>query len=165
MGGTGPGRRYATEQVNHAYAVLLASQFQRFCRDLHTEAADRVAAAVHDPHVQRVIRRQFDVGRQLDRGNANAGNLGSDFGRFELRLWDALIAHRGRNRGRQADLETLNRWRNAIAHQDFDPARLGTAALRLSRVRQWRRTCDGLAGDMDLVVGSHLRTMPGVASW
>jgi hypothetical protein len=34
VGGTGPGRRYATQQINQAYAVLLASQFQGFCRDL-----------------------------------------------------------------------------------------------------------------------------------
>jgi hypothetical protein len=37
VGGTVRGRRFATEQINHAYAVLLASQFQSFCRDLHTE--------------------------------------------------------------------------------------------------------------------------------
>src|SRR5579884_2178893 len=37
VGGTGPGRRYATQQINQAYAVLLSSQFQAFCRDLHTE--------------------------------------------------------------------------------------------------------------------------------
>src|SRR2546426_8652738 len=37
VGGTGRGRRYATEQVNHAYAVLLTSQFQGYCRDLHSE--------------------------------------------------------------------------------------------------------------------------------
>lgn len=28
IGGTGPGRRYATRQINFAYAVLLASQFR-----------------------------------------------------------------------------------------------------------------------------------------
>ena len=38
VGGTGPGRRYATQQINQAYAVLLASQFQGYCRDLHTES-------------------------------------------------------------------------------------------------------------------------------
>jgi len=28
VGGTGPGRRTATQQINQAYAMLLASQFQ-----------------------------------------------------------------------------------------------------------------------------------------
>ncbi len=31
VGGAGRWRRYATEQVNHAYAMLLSSQFQGFC--------------------------------------------------------------------------------------------------------------------------------------
>lgn len=44
VGGTGPGRRYATQQSNQAYAMLLASQFQGFCRDLHTESVDQVMA-------------------------------------------------------------------------------------------------------------------------
>jgi hypothetical protein len=30
VGGSGPGRRYATQQINQAYALLLASQFQGF---------------------------------------------------------------------------------------------------------------------------------------
>lgn len=38
VGGTGRGRRYATEQVNRAYALAVAAQFQGFCRDLHSEA-------------------------------------------------------------------------------------------------------------------------------
>jgi len=46
VGGTGPRRRYATEQVNNASAVLLSSQFQKFCRDLHSEAADHIARIV-----------------------------------------------------------------------------------------------------------------------
>ena len=40
VGGTGRGRRYATQQINQAYAVLLSSQFQGFCRNLHEECAD-----------------------------------------------------------------------------------------------------------------------------
>lgn len=40
VGGSGPGRRYATQQINQAYAVLLSSQFQGYCRDLHSECVD-----------------------------------------------------------------------------------------------------------------------------
>jgi hypothetical protein len=36
LGGTARGLRYTTQQINRAYAVLLASQFQGFARDLHT---------------------------------------------------------------------------------------------------------------------------------
>ena len=34
VGGTKRGRRYTTQQINRAFAVLLASQFQGFCRNL-----------------------------------------------------------------------------------------------------------------------------------
>ena len=44
VGGAGPGRRYATQQINQAYVVMVSSQFQRFCRDLHSEAVDHLTA-------------------------------------------------------------------------------------------------------------------------
>jgi hypothetical protein len=165
LGGTGPGRRFATEQVNHAYTVLLASQFQRFCRDLHSEAADRIAAVPAGSAVRAVFLTQLNFGRQLDRGNANPATLGADFGRFDLELWNRLIARDRRNRARQLELERLNRWRNAIAHQHFDPSKLGSSPLWLSGVRRWRRACNGLSRDMDLVVAVHLRSILGVAAW
>src|SRR5262249_19369869 len=52
------GRRYATQQVNRAYAVLLASEFQGFCRDLYSECMDHVVATA--PLTTRgVVRTQF----------------------------------------------------------------------------------------------------------
>jgi len=43
VGGRRRGRPWATRQLNHAFAVILCSHFQRFARDLHSEA---VAALV-----------------------------------------------------------------------------------------------------------------------
>lgn len=51
VGSTGPGRRYATRQLNHAYTVAIASHFQGFCRDLHSECADVIADAIHSAGV------------------------------------------------------------------------------------------------------------------
>src|ERR687891_118242 len=62
VGGIGPGRRYATQQINQAYAVLLSAQFQGFCRDLHSECIDHVVAAT-PVHLQVVLREQFLYGR------------------------------------------------------------------------------------------------------
>ena len=42
VGGTARGRRYATQQINHAYATLLSAQFQGFCRDLHSECVEHI---------------------------------------------------------------------------------------------------------------------------
>lgn len=49
IGGPARGRRFATQQLNRAYAVLLASQFQGFCRDLHSECVDHVLSVVAAP--------------------------------------------------------------------------------------------------------------------
>ncbi len=53
--GSGRGRRWATEQVNHAYAVLLSSQFQAFCRDLHSECIDGLVGAVSDRPTEKTL--------------------------------------------------------------------------------------------------------------
>ncbi len=88
IGGSGRGRRYATQQINHAYAVLLSSQFQGFCRDLHDEAVDYLVAALQPVAMRTAVRELLTEGRKIDRGNANAGNLGADYGRLGLKLWE-----------------------------------------------------------------------------
>lgn len=44
VGGGRGARAFARQQINQAYVVLLSSQFQRFCRDLHSDAVDYLAA-------------------------------------------------------------------------------------------------------------------------
>jgi len=54
-------------------------------------------------------------------------------------------------------LDGLNRWRNAIAHQDFDPAQLGgRVEIRLEDVRRWRANCNALTQQFDWAVGSYV---------
>src|SRR6266404_4084677 len=84
VGGTDPGRRYATQQINRAYATLLSSQFQGFCRDLHSECVDHILNMVHPPGLRNLLRTQFIWARTLDKGNPNPGNIGSDFNRFGI---------------------------------------------------------------------------------
>jgi hypothetical protein len=119
VGGTGPGRRTLTQQINQAYAMLLASQFQGFCRDLHGDCVGRLVASVVSPVLQAAYRRNLLFGRKLDTGNPNSGNIGSDFNRLGLSFCPAVEADHPRNRQRGRVLETLNRWRNAIAHDAF----------------------------------------------
>src|SRR5947208_1008605 len=118
VGGTGRGRRVATQQINQAYAVLLSSQFQAFCRDLHTECAKLMVAPVSPPDLQKAMLGNLLFGRKLDHGNPNVGNLGADFNRFGLQIWSAVDADHARNPQRKLALEELNEWRNAVAHQD-----------------------------------------------
>lgn len=166
VGGTGPGRRFATQQINQAYAVLLSAQFQAFCRDLHSEAIESWAAATSPVVCQGILRNELLANRKLDRGNPNPGNIGSDFNRFGISFWNEVLALDVRNAGRRDQLEMLNRWRNAVAHQDFDAvAPAGAVTLLLSQVRAWRSVCHELARYFDEVVRAKLALELGVSPW
>jgi hypothetical protein len=112
------------------------------------------------------LRVEFAFNRKIDRGNPNPGNIGADFNRLGLVFWDEVQARDSRNKGRMDILLELNEWRNAIAHQDFDPARLGgSASLRLAQVRTWRSVCDALSVAFDAVMRDFIRSVIGVAPW
>ncbi len=167
VGGTARGRRYATQQVNRAYAMLLASQFQGFCRDLHSESVAHIVSALKPPASLRpLVQAEFTRNRQLDRSNATPSTLGADFGRLGIDLWPKCEAHDARNRERKKQLEQLNAWRNAIAHQDFDSTKLGgTITLRLDQVRKWRIACEHLAKSFDEVARDYIHATIGMAPW
>jgi hypothetical protein len=151
--------------VNHAYAVLLSSQFQGFCRDLHSESVDYFVSAVNPTILRSVLRTEFTFSRQLDRGNPDPGNIGSDFNRMGLFFWSQVQADDARNKARQAKLEHLRDWRNAIAHQDFNPLKLAPSFLTLRAVRAWRQACNALAFSFDRVMRRHLGALTGSPPW
>jgi hypothetical protein len=163
VGGTGRGRRYATQQVNQAYVMLLSSHFQGFCRDLHSEAVDHLVNAAKPDGLGPVLRLNLLQGRKLDKGNANPGNIGNDFNRLNVEFWRRVRAHDQRNAERQDKLEILvNGWRNAIAHQDFGNVE---GSLTLQKVRSWRKACEALARSFDHVVREHVTNVVGNAPW
>lgn len=170
MAGTARGRRAATAQVNQAYAVLVSSHFQRFCRDLHSEAIEHLAAALTEPWARPMMKLRLTEGRKLDSGNPNPGNIGSDFNRFGFNLWSRMVDLDKRTPGRKAKIDQLNRWRNAIAHQDFDDAvgldlNAGRTDLRLADVAAWHTACDQLAATMDAAALAHLSPLVGGSPW
>lgn len=166
MRGPGRGRRYAAQQINQAYVVLLASQFQGFCRELHAQCAEHMGHAVHSPDIGFLLRARLTEGRRLDAGNPNPGNIGSDFGRFGVTFWEEVRRRNPRNADRQEQLETLMRWRNAVAHQDFaHPALRGRKDVTITEVRSWRRACGMLALDFEAVMHAHLVKMTGLKPW
>jgi hypothetical protein len=165
VGGTGRGRRYATQHINQAYAVLLSSQFQGYCRDLHSECSDYLVQGITPALLRTACRNTMVQNRKLNQGNPNPGNLGSDFNRFGLVFWDVARNLDFRNQARQNRLEELNLWRNAIAHQDFNRATLGATALRLQMVRERRRACDRLATAFDEVMRQYIQSIVGASPW
>jgi hypothetical protein len=165
VGGTAPGRRFATQQINQAYAVLLSSQFQGYCRELHTECTTHFVQRVPAGPLRTAMAAVILHNRKLSQGNPNPGNIGADFNRFGLLFWDEVVRLTARNEDRRDLLQELNTWRNAIAHQDLDPAVLGMTILRVRKVRRWRAACDRLATSFDEVVRSHLQALNGVSPW
>ena len=166
VGGSARGRRYATQQINQAYAVLLSSHFQGFCRDLHSECVEHVVRSVNPTAFQIGVRRLLTQDRKLDRGNANPGNIGSDFGRLGMPFWATVQSLDRRNISRQALLDELNAWRNAIAHQDFVAlTSTGISTLTLQQVRRWRRACIALADNFDRAMYGYIMSLTGSAPW
>lgn len=166
MLGRGAGVRVATQQLNQAYAMLLSSHFQGYCRDLHQEAVDHLSSHISPPAVQALTRRQLLMGRRLDVGNPNPGNLGADFARLGLELWPSLRAYVARAALHLDRLQGLGAWRNAIAHQDFTSPQLGgRTSLRVTDVRRWRSTCERLVRSLEAVVGAHVASLVGVLPW
>ena len=164
--GSGRGRMYTTQQVNHAYLVLLSSQFQGFCRDLHSECVDHLLQIIQPASLQTVLSAEFLFHRMLDRGNPTPRNLGNDFDRLGLEFWREVNRISRRNKNRREHLDELNNWRNAVAHHDFDPAKLGgRKTLTLKIIRSFRSVCTALATDFDRVMASHLKTVTGSNPW
>jgi hypothetical protein len=170
VGSTRRTGRALARQIAHAYLVAIAAQFQRFCRDLHSEASQHLADAVEPKVFRGAVLRLLTEGRRLDAGNANAGTLGADFDRLGLEFW-AEVEATAANRRLLRDLERLNVWRNAIVHQDFTlkPGReklvRGTTPDRIRDVRRWRESCDALARIFDGIVRSHVGGVVGGAPW
>ena len=99
VGGTSPGRRYATEQLNASLVVQTAAHFQLYCRGLHSEAAEVLVLAAPASY-RTMLRVAFTDRRGLDRGNASVETIGSDFARFDFDIWGArpprlLVPRRG----------------------------------------------------------------------
>lgn len=157
-------RRAASEQVHRAYTVLLASQFQGFCRDLHTESVDHVLSVLAPPAaLLPLVRAEFTRERRLDRGNARSEGLKADFSRLGDECWTMLEVH-DPNRKYRGLVDQMIDWRNAIVHQDFAKLR-GVATLKIGQVRRWRIACQRLARSFDAVMHDHLRDLTGSSPW
>jgi hypothetical protein len=160
IGGKKPGRRHATQQINRAYVVLLASQFQRYCRALHSECVDYLVPNLLPLNLQPSVRTLLTQDLQLKSKNAQPASIGADFNRFGVDFWTEVAVNDPR-KVEQHLLQELNTSRNAIAHQDFDDERV----FRLREVRRWRRACERLAKWFDEVMRRHLENLTGTSPW
>jgi len=171
FGGTGPGRRWVTDELNHALILRLASEFQGFARDLHDECGLFIARclAPGNQQLQDSLRIPYTLHRKMNQGNADPGTLGNDFGLFGMVLWADLQARYPTHAGAwNQKLLALNMARNGIAHDDGTKiARVQANGwpLTLRSVDRWKSSLDGLARGIDRAVGGHLKLMYGTTPW
>ena len=114
--------------------------------------------------LQDALLVEFLLNRTLDRGNPHPGGIGSDFNRLGVDFWPEVYALHALNNRRRELLQELVDWRNAIAHQDFNPVG-GDPTLHLTRVRGWRSAVNALAGSFDRVMRSYLGGLMGTPPW
>jgi hypothetical protein len=143
---------------------MLSAEFQGFCKDLHRECAEHFAAQV-PAGIEDVILQQFLAQRLLDRGNPNPGNIGADFNRLGLKLFDEAFRTDHRVLTWRQELDTLNEWRNAVAHNDYTAPRITARTLTMARLRSWRSACNHLSSVFDRVLGRHLELKTRVKPW
>jgi hypothetical protein len=166
VGGPRPGRRVATLRLTQGYVLLLSAQFQRFCRDLHSESfAWILNQQTIRPGVDTTLLAVLTSGRALDRGNPTADNILRDFRPICPAFWSDVAQHKRHNAARRKKLELLNEWRNAIAHHDFTKPNASSERIWLKSVQSWRRACSGLAISFDAVVGASLARLVGQRPW
>jgi hypothetical protein len=173
IGGNRPGRRYATQQLNHAYLVAVAAQFQGFCRDLHSEAVGALTAAMPS-EMSTILFASLTKNRKLDVGNANKDSIAEDFGRIGMHdFWSLVEAQGGstHTKARLDRLKQLNMWRNAIAHDNFERYQTkldeldGQLRPRLVEGAHCRSACARLAVQMDAAVSAFLAGIVGSDPW
>ncbi|CAN0496162.1 unnamed protein product, partial [Phaeothamnion confervicola] len=116
-----------------------------------------------------ILQANLQRGRKLDRGNATPDNIGADFGNFGLAIWEQLDQRSNLTLRLRRYLEILNKWRNAIVHDDFTNPQAfpqgRETPLGLADVRRWRRACDRLAVVLDTVMRDHLQRLTGQPPW
>jgi hypothetical protein len=129
-------------------------------------AAVSFRPCIQPKRLRIAVRTALTWKRALDRGNPTPDNLADDFNRLGMTFWPDLDAVDLRSGQRKTTLAELNKWRNAIAHHDFDPSKLRSrTTVTLQMVRRWRSACSALAQTLDRVVGAHISQTTGTPSW
>ncbi len=169
VGGTKPGRRFLTQQINYAYTMLLAARFQGFVRALQVQTAEAIALGAHNATYAELLGENLTSNRALERHNAQPNSIAEDFARFGLDIWAEVARERKGNDKRRTKLWALITWRNAIAHDDIAVKRakgaLEPVTISLSTCRSWRSSVSVLAVSLDNVSAAHCQALGLPRPW
>lgn len=159
------------EEWTHALILRLASEFQGFCRDLHTDASKAVARALaaSDEEIRLLILVGLTTDRSLNRSSADPQTLAKDFARFRITLWVALEERHPRSVPLWHEgLRYLHLARNGVVHDDLGKLASVQAEgweLKLGTVVRWRNLLDEIVTAMDDVVSTAIADLFGNIRW
>ncbi|TDQ49961.1 hypothetical protein EV190_1145 [Actinorugispora endophytica] len=157
--------------MNHAVVLRLASEFQGFSRQLHTESLDFLKGRLlpGQPQFWTYLLVPYTKASILNTGNATAKALAEDFGLFGVLLWEKLRqTYPGQVDAWRRELNWLNKARNALAHEDYNQLVKLTAdsvSIDDARARKWKTVLDELTEGIDRIVGDHFGIVFGVRPW
>lgn len=143
-----------TREWTRALVLLLASEFQGFCRDLHDEVANAIGrgAAGNDERLRKRICSGLTMSRGLDRRSADVQTLNHDFYRLGSELSTRLAQQYPDEAAAWLDgLRYLHKARNGVIHDDDISVRKAEDAgwvLRIDSARRWRKLLDEVASAM-----------------
>lgn len=158
-----------TQQITYLYATLILAHFQRYCRSVHTEAAQVLVVTIADPALASVVKGLIAQNRYLDRGNPSSATLSGDFGRLGFEFWPTVEADDAGHRERKRTLEHICEWRNGITHGDIarkrSAGRLVPPDLEFETCRDWRRSLGALVGSIDRVLARQCQDLGCQRPW
>jgi hypothetical protein len=163
---TEAGHAFGAKEIEHSLILRLASEFQGFARDLHSEAVDAVLdwLCPDDPALRKVLRTPYLDSRRLDLGNADPKGIAHDFNLLGIAFWPELGARNATAQQWRGHLGALNTARNGLMHSDDGKInRLVSSGwpLGLRSAELWRASLDQLAGAMDDLVGARVGGLTG----
>lgn len=143
-----------------AYVSELSADFQGYCRDLYTEAAQCVVDRVRSVGLRSIVQAQFLSDIKLDRSNPTLDTLSDDFRRFGILDVRAAIGSGSPADAQKGLLKEMNRCRNQCVHGEPK-----IAGLTFSNIRAWRGACDWIVTRLNAIVYTQLRRAFRASPW
>jgi len=158
------------EEWTHALVLRLTSEFQGFCRDLHTDLARTIARLLteQNENTRSLVFAGLTRRRALEQYSATVESISGDFNRLSVDLVVLLSTHPRAGPQWADELTLLHVARNGVVHDDPNKIEKLTQASRelsIETVTRWRNWVDGLVGAMDDVASSRMSELFGVIRW
>lgn len=152
------------ERIDHSLTLLVAAEFQGYCRGLYDRTLDGVIGSLGIPYqsVEVNLRRGLRPNSLLG-GNADSSRIAADFAQLgALSLWTLVANEDPNSTVYRQNLGVFLKVRNAVAHGNYGEilALLPTATTLYDYVmRRILPDLDQLAGALDATMAIFLASL------